>query len=141
MDAGNLNRLMKLTELPDFIIKAFKSPLELKVHYAPVLLKLLSDKVVKEKLYKKAWELKEKVDMDGQKIYKCLIAAAKTTIAKSTDSLVSFHSKQGEKLFSYKTRGQDILEFSINKRVTQSHIATIKAEVLALIDAHFNPLA
>lgn len=140
MDTGNLNRLMKLTELPDFIIKAFKSPLEIKVHYAPVLLKLLNDKASKDKLYKKAWELKDKPNREGQKVFKYLVDATKTKMtltAELTENVITSYSKQGEVLFTYKKRGHDLLEITINNKVIRNRLPALKAQVLTLIDAHF----
>lgn len=136
MDPGNLNKLMKLVELPDFIISAFKSPLDIKSHYAPDLLKLLQNSKVREKIYDKARWLKGK-NLDGSKVFKALVDAAKEAPNKAKDSIEPVKSPAGEVLCHLKRKGQGNLELSLFKGLTSKNVDDLKSKVLSIIDEYY----
>lgn len=136
MDPGNLNKLMKLVELPDFIISAFKSPLDIKSHYAPDLLKLLQNSRVREKIYDKARWLKGK-NLEGSKVFKSLVDAAKEAPRKSKDTIEPIKSTAGEVICHLKKKGQGGLELSLFKELTLENVDVLKSKILFIIDNYY----
>jgi ParB family chromosome partitioning protein len=87
MTESKLSRYLRLAELPVQIANAFSDWPDLKIYYAPALLKLLRQPGAAKKILKKATELHivheeralaDKTPLTGKQVFTTLLAAAKT---------------------------------------------------------------
>jgi hypothetical protein len=137
MDTGNFTRFMKLVELPRFVIDAFKSPLDIKVHYATDLLKLLENEKHKNRLQEITQEIKNR-EMDGVAVYRALLNASNESIKNPKKPVEVIKSETGQILLAIKTKKEHCFEIIINKNSDKFNAKEAKEKLVAVIEKYIN---
>lgn len=128
-----LSRVLKLTELPEEVIQAFGSPLELKVEYGYELSRALSDKDGRQKIKQEALALSAS-NLSAVQVFRRLLAATKERPKQSRGVLETVSTEKGDTLFRVARDRNGQLQFRFEKTVSTQPRKEVERAVLEALN-------
>lgn len=128
-----LSRVLKLTELPDEVVGAFGTPLELKVEYGYELARAMSDKGNKQKIKREAANLSGS-GLPASQIFKRLMSSTKEKPKQTRGVLETISNEKGVPLFKVARDRNGQLQFRFEKKVSAQPRKEVERAVLEAID-------
>jgi ParB family chromosome partitioning protein len=128
-----LSRVLKLADLPEEIIEAFGSPLDVKVEYGYDLSRALTDKTAAPKIKKEAAQL-ARSDLSAAQVYRRLIASTKERPKQSRGVLETVSNEQGTPLFKIARDRNGQLQFRFEKQASSQSRKEVERAVMAAIE-------
>jgi ParB family transcriptional regulator, chromosome partitioning protein len=136
VNKGWASKIVRLADLPDQIVNAFTSPLDIKIHYGPELFKLLDNENTREKILRKSKELHGK-NFDGQKVFRTLLACNVQAGSARTNefSVIQVEGKRvGDAIIDNKGR----LQIRLDKGIKPDDLDSIKKKISEILEKHFS---
>ncbi len=125
IDTGNLNRLLKLAQLPEVLIKAFRTPLDIRVHYGTELLKQWQDPDRRPYMQKVA-EALTKQAKDGAVAFKQLTKINKIVDKPQRSTRRCVHSEKQTPLFYVTDLGKGAFKFEFSQASDELNAADLR---------------
>lgn len=130
-----LSRVLRLSEMPDPVVEAFSSPLELRIEYGYELAKIMEDPESRKRVIKEAMQLQHK-KFDAQQVFRRLAASAKERQKQARGVIETVSNEQGAALFKVARDRNGLLQFRFEKSAGRHPKEEIKRAILDAIDRY-----
>lgn len=130
-----LSRVLRLSEMPDPVVEAFSSPLELRIEYGYELAKIMEDPESRKRVIKEARQLQYK-KFDAQQVFRRLVASAKERQKQARGVIETVSNEQGAALFKVARDRNGLLQFRFEKSAGRHPKEEIKRAILDAIDRY-----
>lgn len=128
-----LSRVLRMAELPEQVVDAFPSPLDLKVEYGYELARAVEDQEVRKRVLRRARELKGQ-QVDAAQVFRQLRAVVRERPRESRGVLEAISNEAGTILFKVARDRNGLLQLRFEKAASKRPKEEIRKAVLDALD-------
>lgn len=128
-----LSRVLRMAEMPQQVVEAFQSPLDLKIEYGYELARAVEDSEARKRVLRRARELREE-SLDAAQTFRRLMAAVKERPRQARGVLETVTNESGVTLFKVARDRNGMLQLRFEKEASKRPKEEVRKAVLDALD-------